>query len=1332
MWSFAEWCNGPDHRGRYAATALLVFALLVGGTLAFASHGVRGVFGSAGSAETEFAGIGGIAVNEASTDVYVSDSGNNRVQLILADGSFWGLWGWGVVDGSETLQLCNGGCLPGLAGGGAGQLSSPQGLAVDPSSQNVVVLDRDNLRVQVFDPVGGFVRTWGWGVLDGSAALQVCDAPGPCQAGLAGSGAGQLGASGASGGVAIDPSSGDVYVADPGNSRLLKFDGAGGFLGAFGAPGSGDGEFGGDSPTRIAVDSSGDVYVVDPGNARVQRFDSTGAFETELAAVMLSGAPAPSEVAVNPSDDHVYVAKGCTPSLCPDDPDVADERRIFEFDSAGSLVDGTHGANGGIGETAGMALNAATGRIYLAAGDRAFILEDIQAPAVSDVVVSSPGATTAWFSASVNANGSPASYRFEYSTNGSDWTPVTPTDQDAGSGSDPVEVKEFVTGLKGDTDYQVRIVATKPFGNPGASSVPTAFSTAALAPEITLGSTTATEDHPDHSRRRVTLRMRIHTQGQPTSYQFQFGPTTSYGSSVPGAPIAIGHGDEWILVEQTITDLDSHATYHYRLSATNPTGTTTGQDQTVQTGPGLPDNRGYEQVSPVEKNGSDIMADSARTRAAGDGDAVQYSSLGVFADAHGTGVATEYIAQRTRTGWGTHSITPTQDPQAIGPYISLSIEPRYMGDLAEDLSKGVLISVTDLDGLPNLTNGRHLFVRDDLLDAGQGSYELISDATSPLVARFYVPKPAGASADFSHVLFSANVSLTADTTPSSQACVLFNINCSPLLYEWVRGSGVRLAGVLPEEEGGGPASRSIAGQGSILTAYTPHTISRDGRRIFFTVPTTNQAFVGALYMREDGQRTVRLNASEKTPPDAPQPAQYWDASSDGSKVFFTSDEQLTETEGSGLYRWDADAPPGARLTLLSVDEEPSDPSATTAIGVFGASEDGSIVYFLGQTQLQPGQPPAGADEFLIYQWDADRATPLYVGRLTVDEGDSLNPNWALRHKTSRVTPQGDLLFISRAETGLVDAVQGTCGSARCAQVYLYRHAADGEAGHLVCASCRPDNQAPGADARVTFREVTGGASTNAYLHRLASDDGGRVFFSTQESLVAEDRNNGRFDVYTYDAANGQLHLISAGSGTSDAYFMDADRSGGDVFFLTRTSLVGWDTDDNVDLYDARVGGGFPEPEPARPPCQGDECRDTTTGVARPRRSPGSVMARRPERARFERHRPVFHVHPLGRRQVQRLAAGRFARLRVGVSERGRVRARARARAGGRLRTVAAASRTASGGGIVVLRLRLSRSALTHLRARGRLRLTIAVSYSPVSGIQRERVTLKRANGRSGR
>jgi hypothetical protein len=110
-----------------------------------------------------------------------------------------------------------------------------------------------------------------------------------------------------------------------------------------------------------------------------------------------------------------------------------------------------------------------------------------------------------------------------------------------------------------------------------------------------------------------------------------------------------------------------------------------------------------------------------------------------------------------------------------------------------------------------------------------------------------------------------------------------------------------------------------------------------------------------------------------------------------------------------------------------------------------------------------------------------------------------------------------------------------------------------------------------------------------------SADGRLVFFSTTEALVPEDTNRA-VDVYEYDAPTGTVHLLSTGSDPLDSYFMSSSASGANVFFLTRQQLVGADTDNSYDMYDARIDGGFREPSPPSPPCSGDTCQGQETAA----------------------------------------------------------------------------------------------------------------------------------------
>ena len=152
------------------------------------------------------------------------------------------------------------------------------------------------------------------------------------------------------------------------------------------------------------------------------------------------------------------------------------------------------------------------------------------------------------------------------------------------------------------------------------------------------------------------------------------------------------------------------------------------------------------------------------------------------------------------------------------------------------------------------------------------------------------------------------------------------------------------------------------------------------------------------------------------------------------------------------------------------------------------------------------------------------------------------------------------------------------------EMYSYTPAS----GALVCDSCNPDGRPATADVQ-------------ASQDGLFMTNDGRTFFSTTESLVPQDTNEGP-DVYEY--VGGRPQLITPGTGTASAgsavYSFAASNElpglvgvsadGADVYFGTFDPLVSGDQNGNFfSFYDARTNGGFAQPPPVAPCDAAEEC-----------------------------------------------------------------------------------------------------------------------------------------------
>jgi len=702
----------------------------------------------------------------------------------------------------------------------------------------------------------------------------------------------------------------------------------------------------------------------------------------------------------------------------------------------------------------------------------------------------------------------------------------------------------------------------------------------------------------------------------------------------------------------------------------------------------LSDCRAYEMVSLADKQGVGVLATNSSTPAATHGDRLAYMSLRSFGGAGGASANSQFLASRTAAGWVTDPLVAKQS--------GFSNFTRYDW-FSPDLAYGTMFAEADPPTLPagpfaGMTN---LYLR----DSESKTFSLLTPPSGGSPLPFPVPhEVVDATADGSKVLFHSVAALTADA-PNDFSTKLY-------LYDGTSDE-LRYAAILPDES---PAPTPVYAGGRV---YTDHSLSEDGQRYYFTTNPTDDTASGVggrVYLR-DGAGTHLISESEATTPAVPQDATYLDATLSGSRAYFYTPETLVDADdhiadpgiasGFDLYAYDATKPASApdNLTLMSRDLEPGDGIGADPLGVLGASGDGRRVYFATAEQIVAGAPTDPGP--FLYLWDD--GVVRYISRLDNDPaiwGRAGGP--VFYPQQSRVDDGGRyVLFASTLP--LTSADNGGHKA-----LYLYDADADSGAGSLTCVSC-PADSASTSDAEFTHAAAAVTPGGSQYRVRALSDDASTVYFDTADGLVARD-SNGKRDVYAYDIGTGTVSLLSTGRGAHDALFADAASDGEDVFFYTRARLAGWDGDDALDVYDARVGGGFPAPSETVP-CQGDACQGT------PRRTPGPLQPASRGWDGADGRPPVARFTLVGS------IAGRSAvSLRIRVSRPGRLRITG---TGVRSRTFFARRR-----GVHVVRARLTDRVRSTVRRRGvqRVRVILKVRFAPTAGPRSSRRLSIRVKG----
>jgi sugar lactone lactonase YvrE len=175
---------------------------------------------------------------------------------------------------------------------------------------------------------------------------------------------------------------------------------------------------------------------------------------------------------------------------------------------------------------------------------------------------------------SVNPNQVPTTYRFEYGPTTAYGSSVPIPAGDAGHGSTLVEESTTIPGLQPVTSYHYRLVASSVAGTSYGADVP--FTTIAVPPTV------ATKPAVEVTATGATLAGTVNPNGSETTYYFEYGPTTSYGTKT--SEVSAGSGRSAVEESKVLASLEFGTTYHYRLVAKNVAGTTLGSDQVFTTG----------------------------------------------------------------------------------------------------------------------------------------------------------------------------------------------------------------------------------------------------------------------------------------------------------------------------------------------------------------------------------------------------------------------------------------------------------------------------------------------------------------------------------------------------------------------------------------------------------------------------------------------------------------------------------------------------------------------------------------------------------------------------